>query len=457
MNAKWPFWICRVIVLGWIALSGAPGQSASTTDALSAGFARFDITPDLRLSNWITHQPYGEMLEPVYVRALVLAQGTNRFAWLSWELLYPMEGAVSTVRQRITRETGIPGLHILVTATHNHSAPWSPIFDTPLTHAEQKVLESFLTDPLYPAWTEKLLELSVRAVKQADATRRPATLALGRAYAGDQIFNRRPRKPDGTVQGMATPANPYVLPDGLRFAPVDPTMSVLVLRDAQHQIIGTVFSLPCHAVSIYPTYNGISSDWAGTAATALSQALGGEALFLQGCAGNIVPARRGLAARDEMVKVLVDRAADAAKCAQTLDTQPRLQVAREWVQAPVTETVRHDTGRNHFTAEVQALCWGDLALVTLPGEPMIELALAIQARSPFPHTIIIGYANGYGVQYVGMPGEKALGGYEVGSRNLGTDECGQLLVDAAVRLLEQQAKAKQTTGPTTAPSRASGG
>lgn len=100
--------------------------------------------------------------------------------------------------------------------------------------------------------------------------------------------------------------------------------------------------------------------------------------------------------------------------------------------------MRRDTGRDHLTAEVQVITCGDLALVALPGEPMIGLAMAIEERSPFPHTVVIGYSNGYGVQYVGLPGEKALGGYETGARNLGTDECGQLLVDAAVRLLKQQ-------------------
>jgi hypothetical protein len=38
---------------------------------------------------------------------------------------------------------------------------------------------------------------------------------------------------------------------------------------------------------------------------------------------------------------------------------------------------------------------------------------------------------------VGLPGEKARGGYESGSVAAGADQCGQLLVDAAVRLLNE--------------------
>ena len=36
-----------------------------------------------------------------------------------------------------------------------------------------------------------------------------------------------------------------------------------------------------------------------------------------------------------------------------------------------------------------------------------------------------------------MPGEKARGGYEMGVAGAGTDECGALLVEAAVRLLRK--------------------
>jgi hypothetical protein len=63
--------------------------------------------------------------------------------------------------------------------------------------------------------------------------------------------------------------------------------------------------------------------------------------------------------------------------------------------------------------------------------------VAIREQSPFPQTLVLGYSNGNGVHYVGMPGEKARGGYEMGVAGAGTDECGALLVGAATRLLRQ--------------------
>ncbi|HWQ91557.1 MAG TPA: neutral/alkaline non-lysosomal ceramidase N-terminal domain-containing protein [Clostridia bacterium] len=427
--------VARAVLIAGMALHVA---GVCWAVEFSAGAARAEITPDVRMTNWITHKAYGEVLDPVYARALVLGQGTNRVVIVSWELLYPMEGAVAKVRQEIARKTGIATSDILVSATHNHSAPWSPVLGDPLTKPEQKVLHSFLNDPLYPAWADKVIRATVDAVKKADAARQPAVLAIGRGYIGDVIFNRRPIKPDGTVQGMATPADPYALPGGLRFGVVDPTLTVLVLRNPQQQTIATVFNMPCHAVAVYPNYDGISADWPGPVSAALQQELGGEAIFLQGCAGDVVPVRRGVPARDTIAKVVTERVLAATKTAQLLPLQRPFQAGQERVKAPVTEMVRQDTGRDFFTPEVQVLSCGPLALVGLPGEPLIRLAMTIQERSPFPHTLVIGYANGYGVQYVGMPGDKARGGYEMGARGLGTDECGQLLMDAAVRLLEAQ-------------------
>ncbi|HLT94614.1 MAG TPA: hypothetical protein VKZ56_08635, partial [Membranihabitans sp.] len=69
---------------------------------------------------------------------------------------------------------------------------------------------------------------------------------------------------------------------------------------------------------------------------------------------------------------------------------------------------------------------------------MTELNLAIQKDSPFPQTLVLGYSNGNGGHYCGMPGEKAHGGYETGEQtNLGSDQAGGLMVNTAVGLLEK--------------------
>jgi len=429
---------CGLLALACCACAAMRcAPAAADTDVLLAGAARVEITPDPKLTNWVSHKPYDGILDPIFARALVLSSATNKAAILCWDLVDAREGVVAKVRQRIARDLGLAQSNILVAASHTHSAPWSPVISDPLLAQEQKDIGPVMRDPAFQAWADRLIESSVEAVRQASAAQKPVTLAIGRAYVGEAVFNRRPRKPDGKVETMYQPADPYALPRGLRFSPTDPTLTVLSFRDHEGRPVATLFHLACHPVAVYPFHKGISPDWPGLVATPLEAALGGRAMFLQGCAGDIVPARRGLAACDRMARLIAERALAALKQTETLPAGP-LRALSATVSLPLTEAARKDMQQDRLAAEVQVLVCGPLALVALPGEPLIGLALAIQQRSPFPHTLVLGYANGYGIQYVGLPGEKALGGYEMGPVGAGTDECGQLLVDTALRLLQEQ-------------------
>lgn len=260
------------------------------------------------------------------------------------------------------------------------------------------------------------------------------TLAIGRASVAEWLFNRRPLRPDGTVQSMAQPADPTSLPGGLRFAPVDPTATVLCFRDASGRPVVTLLHLACHAVSVYPTNKGLSADWPGAACRSLKESLGGEVLLLQGCGGDIVPARRGLEASREMGAFIAARATQAAAQAHPLPPAP-LAVSQAIIGLPLIEEAADHLQRPTLDAEVQVMTMGDLALVALPGEPLIGLSQSIQKDSPYPHTLVLGYSNGDGAQYVGLPGEKPLGGYEMSVVGRATDEAGGFMIAAALRQL----------------------
>ena len=189
-----------------------------------------------------------------------------------------------------------------------------------------------------------------------------------------------------------------------------------------------------HAVAVYSSYKGVSADWPGRVADLIRAKGGAEAMFLQGCAGDIVPARRGFEAVEAMAALISERALAADKVAIKLPPA-QILVTRALLGLPATEAAAKDLGRESIDAEVMAVTLGSLALVTLPGEPLQEMSTAIQQRSPFPHTLVLGYANGRGIGYVGLPGGKLKGGYEMSDVGAGTDEAGGFLVDTALRLL----------------------
>jgi hypothetical protein len=402
---------------------------------MRAGVASADITPDPAMTNWVDMKPYDGVLDPILVRALSWSEGGVEAAVVAWDLIDAGEEAVGRVRKAVHQATGIPEGHILVGASHSHSAPRAPFTASSLTSRRAERMQAILEDPVYQAWAERIPEVCADVVTRARMAAAPARIAIGRANAAEWLFNRRPVDAGGNVVTTFSPKDPYSLPDGLRFGPMDPTLSVLQFLDADDRAIATLFTVPCHSVSIYPHHRGVSADWPGPACARIGAELGGEALFLQGCAGDIVPGRRGEAAREEMARFFADRAIAAAGQRCELPGGS-LRILRGTVGIPLMPEPRSNLGTDFRPAEVQAIVRGPLALVTLPGEPLNGLAREIQARSPFPHTIVVGYANGRGVGYVGLPGEKARGGYEAGAGQ-GTEEAGTFLIETAIRLLQE--------------------
>ena len=91
--------------------------------------------------------------------------------------------------------------------------------------------------------------------------------------------------------------------------------------------------------------------------------------------------------------------------------------------------------------EVQVIALGDrLEWVSLPGEIFVELGLALKKASPFPVTLIAELANG-SIGYIPDRPAYAQGNYEVVSARC-AEGSGEMLVEAAIRLLKGLAKAR---------------
>lgn len=416
---------------------------------LKAGVARVDITPEPAVLNWVTGKPYGEVHDPLCLHLLLLDDGKSRVAVVRWDLVDVSESARDEVRRVVSAELAMPAENILVNASHNHSAPWSPVWNGGLRGRERdtwwalRYMPAQNEFPPFHRWMDTLLSAATKAAHEAAASLQPISLQVTRFSAGDYLFNRRPRSAawglaPGNRPAVVPPTNPdwdpELLQSGMTFGPMDRTFTVLALRDETGKSVASVFHVACHAVAIYPSNPAISGDWPGAASRAIAAVGGGEALFLQGCAGDVNPFRRGEAAVKTMAEALADKTRRALPTAVRLQAGP-LRVARKVIRLPITAEAQKRVGDPTVAAEIQVITCGPLAIVALPGEPMTELGLAIREHSPFPQTLVLGYSNGNGAHYVGMRGEKARGGYEAGTPGAGTEDCAQLMIDAAGELL----------------------
>jgi hypothetical protein len=118
---------------------------------------------------------------------------------------------------------------------------------------------------------------------------------------------------------------------------------------------------------------------------------------------------------------------------------PRLSEARLSTAAKARIVCILDTlaqADKPLEAEVQVIAVSDeLAIVALPGEIFVELGLALKKASPFKYTFIAEQANG-SIGYIPNRSAYAEGQYEVISARC-AEGSGEMLVDAAVKMLEQ--------------------
>lgn len=435
---------------GW---TDACSEIENDSIVFMAGAAYANITPSEDVKNWVTGKPYPDVRDSIYARVLVVDDGFQKFVILHWELVDAGESATDLVRAEIAAALNISSDHILVNAAHNHSAPWSPVYGEDNRRGEERYpwwvtryMPAQDGDPYFEEWKENLIRQSVKAAQEAVKVLEPVSIWIGRYDVSRFLYNRRPRSVAENPVESGWPErftfdhedwDPLVLTGNQTFGPIDRTMTVISLRNERNENVSSIFHLSCHAVSIYPYMDDLSGDWPGAVTRRINADLGGSNLFLQGTAGDVAPWRRGEDAVEEMAEGLAADIRITYQYSSRFSSRP-LSSGRSFVGIPLTEYARTRLGLKTLDVEIQAVVLGPLAIVTLPGEPMTELGERIRENSPFDQTLVLGYSNGNGGHYCGMPGEKTKGGYESGEKtNLGTDRAGLMMTEAAIELLHE--------------------
>jgi len=98
-------------------------------------------------------------------------------------------------------------------------------------------------------------------------------------------------------------------------------------------------------------------------------------------------------------------------------------------------------GKSHIEIEAQCIRIGDLALVAVPLEIFVQTGIAVKNASPFTHTLVSGYSNGW-QGYLPTRADYPYGGYEVETTPYaaGADE---IIVDALTSLLGEMKAANK--------------
>ncbi len=389
---------------------------------MKAGVAQVTITPPSGLPHGCWSARTG-LAEGVHDELLAHALVLGDVAIVAADIVFVGADLTAEVRRRIRELAGIE--HVLVHATHNHSAP---------SLSRGCSIAGLRDAPEFEQWASLLPELLAGAVYAAARSARPARVGSNVGVARGLSVNRVDRE-----------------------RPVDELVPVLLVEDEEGEALAIVASFACHPTSMSGHTLLWNTDFPGPLREAVEHEYpGASCIYLQGCAGDVAPwdhwfgnagarpqtfANRDALGRSLAQAVLaalagITTAGDVRVAARstTLDLARRRLPWPSGEVAAVAAELRDATEPSYaerwpdevhsaasgteyalayqkgaaamyadmqsrqgepLRAELQAIAIGDAVLVSNPFELFSGPGTEIRDRSPFRTTFVLGYSNEY--------------------------------------------------------------
>lgn len=453
---------------------------------LRAGAAVVDITPEklpVLVNGGMLSRSVEKVNTRVHARAIALADGKTQAALVVVDSCMMGRPMLDEVKALAAKRTGIARDHILISATHAHSAPAS--------------MGCLGTDP-DPAYVPFLVGKLVSVIAEAQSRETPARIGFAKADAADYTALRQwIRRPDRIVEdpfgNKTVRANMHAgrnWDDATGEAgPEDPDLSLISIQARDGRPIAVLGNFSMH----YFGDKEISADYFGLFSEGLRQRIAPDSEFVgvmsHGCSGDIyrtdytIPeAQRPKPTIDEYTNGLLEIAMKAYAAIQYRDdadlamAEKRMTLAYrvpdkqrlEWAQrvvAAMGDRLPKDQAevyareqiilaeRQKTEIVVQALRIGEIGIATTPCETYAITGLKIKAASPLEKSIVIELANG-GDGYIPPPEQHLFGGYNTwAARSAGLEVNAEpKIAEAALSLLEQvtghpRHEVKHTAGP----------
>jgi neutral ceramidase len=325
--------------------------------------------------------------QDLFGKALAIKDASgNRVVFITLDLIGVTAELRSAVESRVAKRFDLPAHALVMNASHTHCGP---------AYMRPELKDYF----------EEIVDKLVGAVGDALKQLQPAQLSYAHAKCG---FAMNRRTPSST--GYKNHPNPN--------GPVDHTVPVLRVEDAQGKLFAVMFGYACHNTSVgYLRWLG---DYAGYAQEYFEQDHPGvTAMFLMGCGGDQNPYPRGTAEwaqkHGRSLATAVEAALEVTQ--RTLRHQYQLEGPIKTVLQTVDLEFTND--REDFAYPVQVIQFGKrLSIITLGNEVTIDYSLRLKrelGKDDGPTICVAGYSNVYSGY---IPSKRVLleGGYEAKSR-----------------------------------------
>jgi hypothetical protein len=429
---------------------------ASGEKTLMAGAVTSNVTPQLGLPVIGGFKPFPatHVHDELFARCIVLDDGSQRIAVVIVDILGIPREVTDLARVQIQKATGIKPSHVLIAATHTHSAvtPRGPqgVFWPDEISAHSKFVASRIADGVQ------------RAVNQLE----PAQIGWGRTTLPGEVHNRR-----WFCNDSGLTANPFGGVDQVRMnpprnhpsldrpaGPTDPEIRFLSIQAKSGRPIALLSNYSLHYVGGV-SRGHISADYYGYFARYVREKIGAQQLdppfvatMSNGTSGDInninfrpTPGGKRYGPYEKMQEVASKAASKVAAAYQDVEykqwvpvgamqndmvlklrqpSEEMLKHLREVVKLPADKFQSHKQEKvyaerifkladapSEVKISLQTLKIGETGIAAIPFETFAETGLQIKSESPFKNTFTIELANGwYG--YLPTPRQHRLGGYE---------------------------------------------
>ena len=431
----------NILTVSSFVLALVFGSSPNASAALRAGAAKIDITPPADPANL----PSGKYEhERLYVRAIVLDNGSTRAALIGADQSGLAEQAWSVASKQIAAELNCPVANILMSATHTHSgmAPG----DTPGRGGFQAPKQGDAPPPI----VARMLD----AVREAKAKLQLARVGFGTGFSYLNV-NRDAIDSETHLWTQAPNLN----------GPSDKTVAVLKLETPEGQPIAAYIDYAMHPVNGWLA-GFTSADFPGATSRYVEQAYDDKmvAIFVQGASGdqnplflragtNVMASRAGLPitgnvltrekveaplrdgkvqtrpadpkVRDQLEQVmqsegvlLGEEAIRIMSETTRMNADPAITADQNVITCPGRRRIdnaREGTPGQYEDGDPVAirlgvLRIGDIALASIDAEIYSPIGMRLKQESPLTNTMVVTLANGRANSGY-IPNDTAFGAY----------------------------------------------
>ncbi|RLS52195.1 MAG: hypothetical protein DWH91_17315 [Planctomycetota bacterium] len=437
---------------GWTTcVWAAPPEPA----VFRAGAATSNITPEIGLPIIGGFSPYPSthVHDELHARCLVLEDGPTTVALVVCDLLGIHRSLSVEARRLIQESTGIPSTHVLISATHTHSAS-SALGE-----------RGYQSDQELDAYQKFVAHRIADGVRRARNQLRPAQIGFGSVHVPEHVFNRRWFMKEGSP-ALLSPFGktdrvkmnpPGGHPDLIEPAgPIDPEVSFVAVREPTGRMIAVYSAYSLHYVGgtgpadVSADYFAIFCETLQKLQLAHDTGPPFVAMLANGTSGdcnniNFRTPRPSKPPYEQMRYVAEDVANQVHKALSHVTWQEKSPLSAQYRELDVawrtvepalldwaleTETKPENllkktdlaviyAGRIQRLAKaspttrlpVQLIRIGEIAIGTSPCETFAETGLEFKKRSPIKHSFMVELAHGY-YGYLPTPRHFEFGGYE---------------------------------------------